>query len=95
MNNKYTFKLTAGYCLKNGIAVMEQKGASIKFLIRNTDDEVLKQKLRNAFCDYIRFVTLQKDCSRDFKHVPKVEFIGGNFEMVKIWSFREEKEKSV
>ena len=83
MKYKYKFKLTAGYCLRNGIAVLEQNGASIKFLIRNLDDELLKEKVRNAFCSYIRFVNLQRDCSRDFKRVPKVEFIGGNFEQVK------------
>lgn len=83
MKNKYEFRLAAGYCKRNGIVVMEQKGASIKFMIQNLDDEILKDKVKNAFCNYIKFVNLQKDCSRDFKHIPRIEFIGGNKEMFK------------
>ena len=83
MNYKYEFKLTPGYSLKHGIAVIEQKGATIKFLIQDLDNEVLKEKMRNAFCNYIRFVKLQRDCTRDFEHVPHVEFIEGNRELVK------------
>lgn len=78
---KYEFRLAAGYCRKKGIAVLEQNGASIKFLIKNQDDEVTKQKLRSAFCSYIKFVRRQKDCDKTFQQVPKVDFIGinGNF----------------
>ena len=38
MNNRYDFKLTPAYCLYNGVAVLEQRGAAIRFLVENKDD---------------------------------------------------------
>lgn len=73
---KYEFYLAPGYCKKKGIEVLEQEGACIKFLIKNQDDEMTKERLRNAFCSYISFVRKQKDCSSSFLQVPKVDFIG-------------------
>lgn len=75
---KYEFRLAPAYCLSNGIAVLEQDGASIKFLLKNLDDEILKTKLRSAFCAYIDFVKSQDDCSLNFRKIPHVEFIGSN-----------------
>lgn len=73
---KYEFRLTPGYCRKKGIAVLEQNGASIKFLIRNLDDEMTKQTLRKAFCSYLNYVRKQKDCETAYRKLPKVDFIG-------------------
>lgn len=75
---KYEFRLAPGYCLSNGIAVLEQDGASIKFLLKNLDDENLKKKLRTAFCAYLDFVKSQEDCTMNFRKIPHVEFIGSN-----------------
>lgn len=75
---KYEFKLAPAYCRKNGIAILEQNGASIKFLVQNMDDELLKRKLRSAFCEYLRYVKNQDDCTVNFLKIPHVEFIGGN-----------------
>lgn len=79
---KYEFKLASAYCISHGIAVLEQDGASIKFLLRNIDDEVMKKKLRTAFCAYLDFVKNQDDCTMNFKKIPHVEFIGGSSKLV-------------
>ena len=44
---EYKFKLTPAYCLYNGVAVLEQKGTQIRFLIENDKDLILKQRLKN------------------------------------------------
>lgn len=75
---KYEFTLNKGYCYKKGIAVLKQNGSFITFLISNLDDEVTKQKVRNAFCSYLSFVRKQKDCENEFKKVARVEFVGGS-----------------
>ncbi|MCQ2575096.1 MAG: Flp pilus assembly complex ATPase component TadA [Treponema sp.] len=81
--NNFNFILTPAYCLYNGVAVVEQKGASITFIIENEDDEVVKQRIRRAFCNYLRFTSRQKDCPEEYKSIPKINFIGGNRQILR------------
>lgn len=78
MNNKYEFKLAPAYCLYNGIAVISQDGASIKFIIENPKDEILIGRIKRAFCNFVEYVLRQDDCGENFRTVPKFEFIEGD-----------------
>ena len=74
----YEFKLTAGYCLYNGIAVMSQNGASICFITENPKDEQLKERIKKAFNNYLAYMVRRPDCPSEYKKNPSVQFIKGN-----------------
>jgi len=73
----YKFKLTPAYCLYNGIAVVSQEGASICFMTENPSNELLQQRLKKAFSNYIDYVLRQSDCPAEYKACPSVSFIPG------------------
>ncbi len=75
---EYKFKLTPAYCLYNGVAVLEQKGTQIRFLIENDKDLILKQRLKNAFAQFLEYAVKQKDCPELYRRLPLVEFEKGN-----------------
>ena len=54
--NNYEFKLTPGYCLYNGIAVMSQSGSSICFITENPENAALKERVKKAFDNYLSYV---------------------------------------
>ncbi|MBO4532680.1 MAG: Flp pilus assembly complex ATPase component TadA [Treponema sp.] len=74
----YEFKLNAGYCLYNGIAVMSQSGASICFMAENPKDELLKERVKKAFNNYLAYMLRRPDCPPEYKKAPSVQFIKGN-----------------
>lgn len=74
----YKFKLTPAYCLYNGVAVIEQKGTKIRFLIENDRDQLLKQRLKNAFDAFLESLVKQKDCPELYRRLPLVEFEKGS-----------------
>lgn len=78
MNNRFEFRLTPAYCLYNGAAVLEQKGASIRFLIENDKDSLLKDRLTRAFINHLERIIKMKDCPEDYRCMPKVEFTQGS-----------------
>ena len=78
MIDNFEFKLTPAYCLYNGAAVLEQDGANIKFLLENPDDELLKQRLKNAFTNHIEQLIKNEDCPEEFRRRVKILFEKGN-----------------
>lgn len=81
--NKYDFKLTPAYCLFNGVAVKEQNGTFIKFLLENPEDEILKQRLRRAFTDHIENLRKVKSRSKAFDGELVTEFNKGSRNQVR------------
>lgn len=81
--NKYDFKLTPAYCLFNGVAVKEQNGTFIKFLLENPEDEILKQRLRRAFTDHIENLRKVKGRSKAFDGELVTEFNKGSRNQVR------------
>ena len=79
----FEFKLTPGFCLYNGVAVQEQKGAYIRFLSENPENQVLRARLEKAFLNHVSYVLKNQNCENDFKKIPKVEFISGSHEEVR------------
>ena len=63
MSRSYDFKLTPAYCLYNGVGVSSQNGSSIKFLIQDSDNFLLKERLKRAFENYLELIERQKDSS--------------------------------
>ena len=80
MESKYLFRLAPAYCLYNGVAVIEQNGAFIKFMIENPKDKILKGRLTRAFCNYLNYVLRQKDCEEKYRRIPDLQFVHGNRE---------------
>jgi len=80
---KYKFKLTAAYCLYNGVAVIEQKGSQIRFLIENIDDDFLRHRLEKSFKMFLENISRQKDCPKIYKRIPRVIFEWGTRSQVK------------
>ena len=78
MISRFDFKLTPAYCLYNGVAVLNQQGATIKFLVENDKDEILKGRLYRAFVNHISIVTHIKGCPENLRELPRVEFIKGD-----------------
>lgn len=78
IEGKYFFKLNPAYCLYNGVAVVKQEGATIIFLIENTDDELLQERLKRAFSNFLNFVLRQDDCTEEFRRIPNVVFKKGD-----------------
>ena len=76
--NNYEFRLTPAYCLYNGIAVKNQKGAEISFLSERPENQELNQRITKAFSHYLDYVTSQKDCPQIFKNPPVIKFEKGS-----------------
>lgn len=77
MNRNYEFNLTPAYCLYNGAAVLEQNGASIRFLVENKNDAVLCGRLSRAFENHIANIRQLKDCPEQFHRLIKIDFENG------------------
>ena len=77
MNSRFKFVLTPAYCLFNGVAVLEQNGASISFLIENEQNEILKARLKRAFENHLGMIRKLKDCPEIYRRIPAVEFMAG------------------
>lgn len=77
MKNRYDFNLTPAYCLYNGAAVLEQNGASIRFLIENKKDSVLCGRLSRAFENHVENIRRLKDCPEAFQRLINIEFESG------------------
>ena len=78
MQKRFEFRLTPAYCLYNGAAVLEQDGASIRFLVENENDSLLKDRLSRAFVNHLELILKMKDCPEIFRRIPKIEFLQGN-----------------
>lgn len=72
--NNFNFKLTPAYCLYNSVAVFEENGSYIKFIMENDEDDLLKKRLSIAFEKHIHNVTKFIDCPEVFKSELKIEF---------------------
>lgn len=83
MKNKYDFVLTPAYCLFNGVAVKNQNGCEITFLINEYEKIELRQRLERAFRSQMEFVLKQSDCPEEFKGNIRVDFIKGSKEELK------------
>lgn len=68
------FRLTPAYCIYNKIAVLEQKGSHITFLIENIDDIQLQKRVKNAFIEYLDEISKENDCPAEFKEKPDIVF---------------------
>ena len=77
MNRKFSFNLTPAYCLYNGAAVLEQSGSSIRFLVENKNDEVLRGRLSRAFENYVGNIRKLRDCPEEFNRIIKIDFENG------------------
>ncbi len=77
MNSRFKFILTPAYCLFNGVAVLEQSGACISFLIENDQNEILKARLKRAFENHLEMIRKLNDCPEIYRRIPAVEFIAG------------------
>ena len=76
--NDFGFKLTPAYCLYNGVAVLQQEGTYIKFLIENEADELLKARLKRSFENHIEMITKNKNCPEKYRRIIDVHFEGGS-----------------
>lgn len=74
----YDFKLAPAFCLYNGVAVMKQEGSKIWFLTENIDNDLLKERMKKAFENYLSYILRQKDCPAVFCEAPRVEFVKGS-----------------
>lgn len=72
------FKLTPAYCLYNGVAVFFQKGSAITFLMENPNNEILKERLKNAFNNHLYLVRKQESCPEEYRRLTKIDFQKGD-----------------
>ena len=68
----YEFQLTPAFCLYNGAAVLEQRGAYLKVLIDNENEDI-RGRLERAFANHVEYVLKRKDCPVEFNSFPKVD----------------------
>ena len=68
--NDFGFKLTPAYCLYNGVAVLQQEGTYIKFLIENEADELLKARLKRSFENHIEMINTSIHKGQHKKIIP-------------------------
>lgn len=74
---KYDFKLTPAYCIWNGVAIKEQNGCTIKFVVTNPQNTYFCERVKNSFIKHITYVISQKDSPERYRRIPSVEFIQG------------------
>lgn len=82
VKNNYAFKLTPGFCLYNGIAVIKQSGSKINFLMDN-DNQIVKDRMERAFNIYINNIKKLKDCPNEFFFPTEVNFTKGSRQQLK------------
>lgn len=79
----FEFKLTPAYCLYNGIAILEQHGAEIIFMMENLADVVLQGRIKRAFDDYLENVLNKENCPEYYNRDAQVEFVQGSREQIR------------
>lgn len=72
------FRLTPAYCLFNGVAVAEQNGAEIKFLLEDDGNLLLQERLKKAFESYVINMQQKQNCPSSFKKTIKMQFVRGS-----------------
>lgn len=82
-NGKFDFRLTPAYCIYNKVAVVEQHGAEIIFIVENLDNLVLRKRLENAFSDYLKEICNESGCPENYKKKMKVSFLEGSQEEIR------------
>lgn len=87
----FKFKLTTQYCLLNGICILEQIGSKITFLIENKNNLELKEKITNAFLDFVNFVKNQSDFPKEYLKFPKVHFEKSNKKQIRKFILQQNK----
>lgn len=71
---KKEFRLTPAYCIYNKIAVLEQKGSHISFLVEKIEDLDLQNRIKKAFIEYLNDIKKEKECPACYKEKPDVVF---------------------
>lgn len=74
------FKLTPAYCIFNKIAVFEQNGSKIVFMVDDLENFTLQKKIKKAFFKYISQICAENKCSDILKKNIKISFIKGTKE---------------
>ena len=77
MDRRYEFNLTPAYCLYNGVAVLEQNGSFIKFLVENKKNTELCGRLSRAFENHVGLIRQRKDCPEQFQRLVQISFENG------------------
>lgn len=78
MKENYNFILTPAYCLFNGVGILEQNGAYIRFLIENEKDEILKERLKRAFVTHVENIKKIENCPDVYNYEIRIDFEKGN-----------------
>ncbi len=81
--NDLNFNLIPAYCLYNGVVVLEQQGAYIKFLMEETEDNCLKERLKKAFLNYINEIKKRDNCPESFKDEVRIDFVKGERSLIR------------
>ena len=74
------FRLTAAYCIYNKIAIFEQKGCEIVFIMQDLSNEFLQKRIEKAFINHINEIQKNKNCPESLREKPMVSFIQGSKE---------------
>ena len=80
---KYKFQLNPAYCLFNGVAVLNQKGSEISFMMEDLKNEELKDRLNRAFNSYLENIKKSQNCPSYFCGEAKVKYMEGNRNEIK------------
>ena len=72
---KYKFQLNPAYCLFNGVAVLNQKGSEISFMMEDLKNEELKDRLNRAFNSYLENIKKSQNCPSYFCGEAKVKYM--------------------
>ncbi|MCQ2592584.1 MAG: Flp pilus assembly complex ATPase component TadA [Treponema sp.] len=75
--DNHKFKLTAAYCIYNGVAVENQNGKQISFLLENLENDILKSQLTKAFENHVAFVRGLDEIPSEYFGRIKVDFKKG------------------
>ena len=76
--NVECFRLTPAYCLFNKIAVFEQNGSEIVFMMQDLSNGFLQKKMEKAFLNYLEELKNVCKCPEKFSKKPMISFIQGS-----------------
>lgn len=83
LSSRFDFRLNPGYCLYNGAAVVQQRGAYICFATENEDDIVLRGRLERAFRNHLSYVLKEKEIPGVFREMPRIDFVTKSHEEIR------------
>lgn len=71
MAEEFLYRLNPAYCMYKGIAIEEQSGSKISFVVSSKD---VRKTVKKGFYEYVDYVRSLQECPPEYSARPKIKF---------------------